>query len=199
MRLRRKYSRRDKRTFAIAIAKSIGCLSKDRSQLSPCLCTPVPGLVLQHPIDLGPNLLQVCLERLSIFKLPMRHRFANKRLEEGFLFEKRLKRMCKLRIWIHERGRCIRRGNLFICFRERLDRPHQHQTGPVRAKSYLERKHVLLQEQVRPRANGELDAILRTPGCTWNLADAFGDGIIRGKIVKDTLARGGGFFIRRGI
>lgn len=93
----------------------------------------------------------------------MRHRFADKRLEESFLFEQRLKCVCDLRIWIDERGRSVRRGSLFLCFGERLDGVSSASDTFGTGKACLERKHVLLQEQVGPRANRELDTILGTP------------------------------------
>ena len=50
--------------------------------------------------------------------------------------------------------------------------------NPTRVHTCLERKHVLLQEKVGPRADRELDTILGTPRYAWNLTNTFGKGVV---------------------
>jgi hypothetical protein len=64
--------------------------------------------ICEYFVDLGLNLVQVCFQGLCVLKLAVSVGFLDKGLQKGFLLEKGLKGVRKLRVWIDDRdiGRC---------------------------------------------------------------------------------------------
>ena len=77
----------------------------------------------QHAINFGPDLSEVRLERLRVLELAVRHRLADKGLEERLLLQQRLQRLGEVRIWVHTwrlGRRCRRCCITLLWLRERL-------------------------------------------------------------------------------